>query len=639
MTGEVVTLHPSGPTTRGHSPLHVTVVEPTERRPKNRRKVKVINRRPPETSLEVADYIPTPLRHHLRKSNVEIAASQSRSRWRGLTTQWQLFKLLLHIRLGQIFGWEDPDANAIRTRELLESLGGIWVKIGQVLSLRTDMLKPAMCRELSKLQYRVSGFPWSEARAVLEAEIGPDGMRRTFTHIETSPFAAASICQVHKATLRKGNRSVVVKIQRPSAAMQFRDDIRSVERVVRLMGLLGIGKMLMLHEGLREIDEILREEVDYRYEAANIRRMRKNLRDHGVHVPRVFSKISTQRVLVMEYVPGVLMSELIEVQTEDPKRAQEWLDENDIDRRQIAEAMVTTMFRQVLEDNLFHGDLHPGNIILLRENKFSLIDFGSIGSLEPDILRLYKEVNRALMRKDFRRAADYMLCMAPSVPTADAAELRQALTHTMKGWEARSHLQGLPYAERGMGSISTETSRVMGKYGTPPSWVMLRMGRTLGTLDASLQTLVPQANFLKLYSAYYRDLQRRRRDPRKLARDVGRTAGELMSIASDARLLLSSDLRREALKLKGMMGSFSRVWAVVLARLRWVAIGFCIFSVIAWLCQFDRHLLPGWLVPTARWIDDATPDAAYMVWMSFAILALFVAHILRAASTTLRQPD
>ena len=150
---------------------------------------------------------------------------------------------------------------------------------------------------------------------------------------------------------------------------------------------------------------------------------------------------------------------------------------------------------------------------------------------------------------------------------------------------------------------------------------------------------MPDANFLRLYAAYYRDLQHRRRDPRKLARDVGRTAGELMSIASDARLLLSSDLRREALKLKGMMGSFSRVWAVVLSRLRWVAIGFCIFSVIAWFCQFDRDLLPAALVPAARWLDDATPDASYMVWMSFAILGLFAAHILRAASSTLRQPE
>ena len=639
MTGEVVTLHSAAPTSPRRARLRLHVVDLGKRRPKNLGKVKVIGAQRAVLPLEIEDYIPSPLRLQVKRREIEIVPTVANSRWRALSAQGRLFWLLLGIRLGQIFGWEDEEANAIRTRELLESLGGIWVKIGQVLSLRTDMLKPAMCRELSKLQYRVSGFSWAQARAVLEEELGPDAIKRLFTTFETHPFAAASICQVHKATLRKGNKSVVVKIQRPDASIQFREDVRLVDRVVGLMELLGIGRMLMLREGLREINEILQEETDYRYEAANIRRMRKSLREHDVHVPRVFSKISTRRVLVMEYVPGVLMSELVEVERENPRRVEEWLNENDIDRRKVAESMVITMFRQVLEDNLFHGDLHPGNIILLRENKFSLIDFGSIGSLEPDTLRLYKEVNRALMLKDFRRAADYMLCMAPALPTARAGELRQSLTHTMKGWEARSHLRGLPYAERGMGSISTESSRVMGRFRTPPSWAMLRMGRTLGTLDASLQTLVPEANFLKLYAAYHRDLQRRRRDPRKLARDLGRSVGEVMSIASDARILLSSDLRREALKVKGMMGSFSRVWAVVLSRLRWVAIGFCIFSLIAWFCQFDRHLLPARLVPLARWIDDATPDAAYMVWMSFAILALFAAHIFRAASSTLRQPE
>ena len=476
MTGEVVTLHSGASASPRRVRLRLSVVDLGKRRPKGLHKVKVIKSWPAEIPLEIADYTPTPLRIQVRSDDIEIAEPARRSRWRALNVQRRLFALLLHIRLGQMFGWEDPEANAVRTRELLESLGGIWVKIGQVLSLRTDMLRPAMCRELSRLQYRVSGFAWPQARIVLEEELGPDSIRRLFTDFDTKPFAAASICQVHKATLRKGNRSVVVKIQRPDAEVQFSDDLRLIDRVVRFMGMLGIGKMLMLHEGLREIEEILKEETDYRYEAANLRRMRKNLRDHGVHVPRVFSKISTKRVLVMDHVPGVLMSELIAVQRGDPKRAQEWLEENEIDRRKVAEGMVTTMFRQVLEDNLFHGDLHPGNIILLRENKFSLIDFGSVGSLEPEMLRLYKQVNRALMLKDFRRAADYMLCMAPALPSYRAGELRQALTYTLKGWEARSHLRGIAYAERGMGSISTETSRVMGQYDTPPSWVMLRMG-------------------------------------------------------------------------------------------------------------------------------------------------------------------
>ncbi len=589
--------------------------------------------------LDIREFVPTPLAGHAAGAGtVRVAASPRIRRWRGTEVLLLLLRHLAVVRFGRVTGRLDAEARAVRTRELLERLGGIWVKLGQILSLRTDLFDPVLCRELSRLQYRAGGFPWPVARAVIEAELGPDALTRIFSRFDHEPFAAASICQVHRATLRKNQAAVVVKVQRPEVERQFTSDLRFIGRVITVMMTLGIGRQLLLRDGLREIRAVLREETDYRFEAANLRRMRKSLRRHRVYVPKVYGKVSTRRVLVMEYVPGVLMSELIQVARHNPARAKAWLAENGIRRRKVAKRLVTTVFRQVLEDNLFHADLHPGNIMLLRDSQIALIDLGSVGALELGMLEQYREINRSLVRRDFQRAADYMLAMAPEVPTARSAELRTDLTDCIKEWEARSHLRGLPYYERGMSSVSTETTRVMSAYGVPPSWQMMRMGRTLGTLDASLATLVPDANFLRLYDAYRVDRKRRRRDPRVVLREVGRNIGDIASVAIDARLLLSSEIRRDGLKLKGMLGSVKRVWATVLARVRVGVIVLALACTVFWFSEHHRDAMPSSIEPFLHRIDDAVPDLPYAVWLLLIFLLVLLSHVLRTARSTLQKP-
>jgi ubiquinone biosynthesis protein len=591
-----------------------------------------------DLELDLQGYVPTPLTEDDHRRPIEISPSPKISRWRGFQVLFLLIRHRLEVRFGRMTGRMTAEQSAIRTRKLLEGLGGIWVKLGQILSLRVDLLDPILCRELSRLQYQVGGFPWPAARAVLEAELGADALTRVFSHFDIEPFAAASICQVHRATLRKNNAAVVVKVQRPEVERQFTTDLRFVDRLVATMQFLGIGGQLILKDGLREIRAVLREEVDYRFEASNLRRMRKSLKPHGIYVPKLYGKVSTRRVLVMEYVPGVLMSELIDADRNRPGRVKEWLRENEIKRRAVAESLVVTVFRQVLEDNLFHADLHPGNIMLLRESKIALIDLGSVGSLELMKLELYKEINRSLVRRDFQRAADYMLFMAPGVPTTQSLELRSDLTDCIKDWEARSRLRGLPYSERGMSSVSAETTRVMTRYKVPPSWAMLRMGRTLGTLDASLQTLVPDANFLRLYGAYQRDWQRRRRNPKTALRALGKQLGDIGSVVMDARLLLGSEIRLEGLKLKGMLGSLQRVWAVLFARIRVAAIILAAFCLVVWFSQFHREAAPAETRPFLRAIDDAIPNLSYGTWLLIMGLTLLVAHLLRTAKSLLKKP-
>ncbi|MBN8906465.1 MAG: AarF/ABC1/UbiB kinase family protein, partial [Rhodospirillales bacterium] len=451
---------------------------------------------------------------------------------------------------------------AVLTRELFERLGGMWIKVGQLLSLRSDVMSPAMVRELGTLQYQARGFPTAIARQVLEAELG--SLSRVLAHFDEQPFAAASIAQVHRATLLRNNRAVVVKVMRPDVASTFRRDLRLFRRMVRFFGLFGLFRRYRLNEGLVEIAAILREETDYQYEAANLRQMRRTLRRHGVHVPRVLRDLSTGRVLVMEEIEGVLMSHYLRVRRNDPEVAARWAAINGIDEHALARRLSITTLRQILEDNEFHGDLHPGNIMLLTENRIALIDFGSVGRLPQQTWTLYRYSLQALATRDYGRATDLMLMMSPNIARANNRLLRADMTRALQEWALTAEFSAGSYADRSMSAMSNAVARVMAQHQVPLSWSIMRVGRSLSTLDASLQTLTPDANFMSMCRAYFRDRQRRGRTLEGRRQAFQNAMLHVSALAGDAEVLLGRGLREQALRLHGMLDRLTNVRITVL---------------------------------------------------------------------------
>src|SRR4029077_16077874 len=181
-----------------------------------------------------------------------------------------------------------------------------------------------------------------------------------------------------------GGKRLAVKIQRPHLSELLLQDMRVIRAGLALKRLLPLLSYFRWAEFLWELDQILREEIDYRVEEQSLRRMRRTLGMHGIRVPRVKRSLSTQRVLVMEYFDGVYMSEYIEAASGDAAGLRSWLYRNDIDPHKVARRLFLSFRRQLFEDNLFHGDLHPGNIMLLRGSEVALIDFGSVGRLEGE---------------------------------------------------------------------------------------------------------------------------------------------------------------------------------------------------------------------------------------------------------------
>ncbi len=602
---------------------------------------------PKRYAANLRDLIPTPLMAEQERRAIEIIPVPRRPWWRGAWSLALIVAFFLGRLLTRLTGRFDEQADARKARQLFERLSGMWIKLGQLLSLKTDILSDAMCRELAALQYEMRGFPSDIAMDVLADDLGAP-ITRVFARIEAQPFAAASICQVHRGILLDGDRAVVVKIMRPDVRQSFESDLRLLRVLVTLINILGQGGRLNLDEGLRELSNLLREETDYSHEVLNLHRMRKRLKSHGVIVPRVFPRLSGRRVLVMEEIPGVLMSEYIRQRRENFSAVLAWERRNGVDPGRVARLLLTTTMRQILEDNQFHGDLHPGNIILLADNRIALIDFGTVGQMPLQAWLAYREMNNSIAMGDYERAADYMLLMSSSVPAFGVAKLRTGLADIIRQWEARSQLVTLPYAERSMASASVDMARLMAVHKVAPTWALLRVGRALGTLDASLQVLSPDGNFMRLYKAYFRDRHRRRSSLRGRVESLQATLGQMSRLSGDMQVLLLPQIRQQALRLRGMAGGLTRVKLSLLNVLRHGSIAMVGLALLGLVTdEYADHLesyahgggLISYIIEPLHWFEEATPDLHYLHWLLIAGGLMFVTHVLAVVRRSMASRD
>jgi ubiquinone biosynthesis protein len=582
------------------------------------------------------DKIPTPLRHHRDRRKVEVRATLKRRRWRGLRVIKELAAFTLRSRFNRWFKSDADEINAKLLRALFERHGGLWIKLGQLLSLRTDVFSAAMCRELSRLQFEAVGFPTEEAVAAIERELGGP-ITRHFSSFDPEPFAAASIAQVHRATARATGEEVIIKVRRPGVPESFESDLVLLERLVGVFGRLGLGRHMRWGDALWELEHMMREELDYRYEAANLDRMRKNLRHHGVHVPRPYFHLSTSAVIVMEFVPGVLMSEYIEIATNDPDRADEWCAANGIRPKKVAERLFVSALRQLLEENLFHADLHPGNILLLKNNRVALIDLGTVGTMEREFLDLYLMSLRALSKKDFSRAADYLLRLCPNLPTLKLTALRRDLIRSYRTWEARTHLRNIPYYEKALSSAGSDAGKVLYKYKVQPTWTFMRISRTWATLDASMQFLTPNANYMRLFRRYFDDA-RRRRLRQGLRQNLQQTVGQAAEAIQEYDLLLRPLLRNETLSLTGSVSKMASMGAVVLRGLVYVFGSSLIIAVIAHFKNHHNVDIEG-IGAESNDILDFMKNISYVESLVYISAIIWIIYICRRLLRLAEQPE
>ncbi|HEX5588468.1 MAG TPA: AarF/UbiB family protein [Acidimicrobiia bacterium] len=366
---------------------------------------------------------------------------------------------------------------ARRLRFALEECGGMFVKLGQVVSTRSDLVSPEFAAELALLQDDVRPAPRDGIEELLDEELGaPCG--EVFASFEWQPLAAASIGQVYRARLHDGS-SVVVKVQRPGVSDTVDVDLSVLEELGTVAeSRTSWGSEYHVKELVDEFGARLREELDYRIEARNARTIAACLPPGSrVYVPRVYEELSTSRVLVMEWLDGVDVRQVA------------WSEARPSDRTKIADQLLRMFLEQMLQEGVFHADPHPGNVMLLADGRLALIDFGAAGRLDALEQAALRDMLAGVTRRDADAVVQAVLQVARLRRGVDVGDFERAL--------ARFMAQHLAPGSRPDAAMLNAMLRLFFDFGItlPAEWSTFF--RALIVLEGTLTTIAPNYSVIE----------------------------------------------------------------------------------------------------------------------------------------------
>ncbi len=284
-----------------------------------------------------------------------------------------------------------------RVRLALEELGPAFTKLGQILSLRPDIIPPSYAQELEKLQDRTPPVQFKKIMEVIQDEFTED-VREMFAQVEETPVASASVAQVHRAVLKHTGEVVAIKVLKPGTRAIVEKDLSVVTHLLRIA--VNYIPELRAYNPLRmvsEFSEILLGELNFHKEANTIERFSRffSKKDY-IHIPKIYKQYSTNRVLVMEYIEGIKISDI------------EALDSSGVDRKKVAQNATEIFLREIFEFGFFHADPHPGNIFILRDNTVAPIDFGITGYVDDEGVQIIGNILLGLMERDVDKIIRYL---------------------------------------------------------------------------------------------------------------------------------------------------------------------------------------------------------------------------------------
>ena len=355
----------------------------------------------------------------------------------------------------------------------LERLGPTFVKLGQVLSTRPDLLPAPYVHALERLQDDVAPFPFDDVERIVREELSAR-VSKAFASFDEKPMAAASLGQVHRAVLRDG-RKVVVKVQRPGIRDRIRSDLDALDRMAELVDRhTKVGRTYRFHLMLEEFKESLCKELDYRAEEKNLELIGAALAEFPrIVVPRPVRSYTTSRVLTMDYVSGTKITSL------SP------LAHLDLDGRSLAEELFRAYLKQILVDGAFHADPHPGNVLVTDDGKIGLVDLGQVGHLSP---RWRDGVFRLLLAVAEGRsedAADVAIEFSEVSERFDERMLRRRVA-AIVAWQQHATVE-----EVEVGRLVFEIARASSQSGLYVPSELTMLGKTLAALDQVGRALAP----------------------------------------------------------------------------------------------------------------------------------------------------
>lgn len=429
---------------------------------------------------------------------------------------------------------ELPYTRPEHVRMALEELGPVYIKLGQMLSTRADLLPPAYLVELAKLQDAAPPVPRDVIHEELTVELGVP-VEDAFASFDDVPLAAASIGQVHAASLPDGT-SVVVKVRRPGVAEQVEVDLEILanlaQTAVRRWALASHYDLVGL---VQEFAETLHGELDYVREGRNAERIAANFSDTpSVHVPHVFWATSTSRVLTLERVHGIKITDIAT------------LDSAGIDRKQLAKQAAEAVLQMVFEDGFFHADPHPGNFFIQTDGRIALIDFGMVGILDAQTQEQLVSLFLAVASRHPDRLTDAVLDLGAAQGRVDRTQLRQNLQRLVHRYIDR------PLQEIEAAVLLHDVLEVTRRHRLRLPANLLMVARTVVMVEGLGAILDPEFELSNVIEPYARHLVARRYSPRLWSQRLGEAGFDAVQLGLDlplrARRLLN-DLERGTLEV------------------------------------------------------------------------------------------
>ncbi len=385
-----------------------------------------------------------------------------------------------------------------RLRRFLEAMGFAYVKMGQYLALRFDILPKEVCEELRKLFDRAAPVPFPVIRRSMEAELGGP-LDDYFRSVEPEPVAAASLAQVHLATALDGER-LALKVQRPRVAREFEADMTLARALGRVVDAVGIARSIRLTEILTEFESFTRRELDFEGEAAAAIRVREQALP-GIRVPAVRRDLSSSALLAMEFVEGVSLTAVMARGKQAPAGA--YAVAPDIDIVDVIRRIAMESLRQILIDGLFHADPHPGNILVCPDGQVAYVDFGMYGHLTPEQRRSCAGYIENAALSNFETSFHHFFRLVVPTPDLDRRAFKQDMISLMRVWAEWSEGPSGDLQERHLGAVMARTLTTMRRNGTRPDTNLLLFWRVLFVLDSIALDLSDQVGLIVIMHEFF----------------------------------------------------------------------------------------------------------------------------------------
>lgn len=397
-----------------------------------------------------------------------------------------------------------------RIRTLFEELGTTFIKLGQIASTRRDIFPVDITSELEKLQNNVPPVSFQEAKKLIEEQFG-DQLDTFFAEFHDNPIASASIGQVYKATLHSGE-IVAVKVQRPNIEKIIETDLEILDDLARLMDArFEWARTYHIKQFIDEFANSLRKELNFTIEGKNAEKIAKQFEnDPQIHIPKIYWDFTTKKVLTMDFIEGIKVDDI------------EQIAKHNFDRKHLAKKLIDCFLHQILNEGFFHGDPHPGNLMILKDGSIALLDFGIVGQISDELKYQFVQLLVSLEQGNTNKIVKTLLQMG--LFSDDDVNLSMLRSDVEK---MREKYYKMPLNEYHLKEVFIDFFEITSKYHIQIPKEFSILGKTIVTLEGIIERLDPEINIMSIAEPFAKNLVIRQFHPFQMIRNAWQEIKEI----------------------------------------------------------------------------------------------------------------